>query len=101
VASWMEFDPTGASQWVESLPQGVIRQSASSRLVWALIGQEDFESAWAWAQETGNDDQRLRQYARIVTEARKSGAIDLIKPLVSETELSRSERENLNEALDD
>ena len=75
VEAWAKEDAWGTSQWIDALPAGETRDTASHHLARSL-GKEEPVSAWTWAGSIGDPVTRLEAQAAVLREWRNSSAGD-------------------------
>ena len=63
--NWLRQDSIAASEWVGELPSGAARDSAVGILI-GHIKQDDPSAAFAWATTLENEDQRQREFSRVL-----------------------------------
>ena len=75
VEAWAKEDAWGTSQWIDALPAGETRDTASHHLARSQ-GKEEPVSAWTWAGSIGDPVTRLEAQAAVLREWRNSSAGD-------------------------
>ena len=88
---WASLSPGAAAGWVESLPQGMARETAVQQvaLVWA---ESDFDAAWNWTSELGGGpaaDSALLSLAYELSRSDPQGAFEKSGALPEGPERSR------------
>ena len=99
IGSWAEFDPVSASEWVDQLGPGEMRDSAALELARKLADQGDFESAVAWALNSADQNNRPGQMKEIILRASKTASAAVLEALIKQSGLSSAEMKSLHEKV--
>ena len=94
----MAFDPQGAAQWIDTLPDGNSRDAAIPPLV-NHVKSVDPTSAFEWAETISDDNTRFNQLQQTVRQWKRTDP-EAAQNAINNTNLSEEHRTTLLQELE-